>query len=257
MSVARRGVAVGEVARHVELDDGARLRAGQPLIPAGDHAAAAEHEVERDAAQVAGVEHLAGRGSHAGVVDDHRVAGLRPPRPTPGRIGARRAAVGGVHGRSACGIEPSRIVGRIGNVLALGESTCSASGRGRHRSVRRSPPESVVVAAGSASSPSLPPHARHEHGRDARQTLRGAATADRMPGDATGAVGRSAGGPARSGSADAGDDRLDRPHQLRHELVGLGDHASWLTVDSERLCAGDPLEQLAPDAAAARPDRAS
>ena len=247
--VARRGIAVGEIGRNIELDHGARLAAGQPLFPAGDHAAAPEHEIERDAAQVAGVEHLAGRRPHAGVVDDQRVAG--GGRPCRCRVGsaARRVAVGLVHGRSACGIDALGIVGRIGHVLALGESTSSASGPWS-RSARWRPSQpavgrggsGIVVVATAARRQSSDDRRGDDHceGTDRRRD---------MPGDATGAVERSVRATVRI--------RPIARTSCGTNSAALGHDRVVASVDPERLGAGDPLEQLAPDAAAAPPDRAS
>ena len=69
--------AVREITRDVDADRGAGLGSDEPVVPALDDAALAEHDRERLEAVVAVVELDAVAAANADVVDDHGVAGLR------------------------------------------------------------------------------------------------------------------------------------------------------------------------------------
>src|SRR6185436_16947629 len=72
---ARAALAVGEVGRDGDAPAPADAHAGDALVPAGDHLALAEPELERRAAIPGGVELLARLPRHADVVDLHHPAG--------------------------------------------------------------------------------------------------------------------------------------------------------------------------------------
>src|SRR6476661_7733576 len=74
---AGAAVAVAQVGRDGELAPTADLHAGDALVPALDHSAGAEGEVERSTAVPRRVELLPGRERPARVVGAHRAAGRR------------------------------------------------------------------------------------------------------------------------------------------------------------------------------------
>ena len=139
-----------------------------------------------------------------------------------------------VHGRSVCGIDALRIVRRVGHVLALGESTSSASGPwSRSAASCRSPPPSGVVVP--ASSPSPPPHAASP------ATIARGARPTRRPGDRRC---RTSAGDATGRLSVCGRRPTRRPARAAARTRGVGHDRVVAGVDSERLGAGDPLEQL-------------